>query len=170
MTTLMHGSDWQGENVAGWWLSEKLNGWRCYWTGAEFLTRQGTPYDAPAWFTAGMPSQPLDGELWAGLGTTHDDVNRAVRSNAWHRLRLCPFDIPVPGLRVEAAQTLLRQLVLPEHVRPVDFRRVRSTEEAAATMRRVISAGGEGVMLRRPGSAYYTEHRSPALLKMKGRA
>jgi len=53
-------------------------------------------------------------------------------------------------------------------VAPVEYRRAQSTKEALATMRRIIRAGGEGVMLRRPGSTYYTEHRSTALLKLKG--
>ena len=32
--------------------------------GRRFLSRQGNVYHAPAWFTAGLPSVPLDGELW----------------------------------------------------------------------------------------------------------
>lgn len=169
MSALMHGSDWQGENVAGWWLSEKLNGWRAHWDGRMFLTRQGTPYDAPAWFTAGMPSQPLDGELWAGPGSTHDHVNRAVRGGDWQRLIFRPFDVPIAGTTIEAAQQMLKSLPLPGHAKPVEYRRVKSTTEAKAIMRQIIRAGGEGVILRRPGSPYFTQRRTIALLKMKGK-
>ncbi len=35
-TRLMHGTDWYGQNVAGWWWSEKLDDWRCLWTGRHF--------------------------------------------------------------------------------------------------------------------------------------
>lgn len=164
---LMHGSDWSGQDVAAWWLSEKLDGWRALWTGTEFLTRNGTSYDAPAWFCAGMPDTPLDGELWAGPGTTHDHVNRAVRAGDWSTLTFRPFDIPTPGLITEAAQAILRELPLPAHVQPVEYRRVTSTPEAIAVLHRTVMAGGEGVMLRRPGSKYCAQHRTTALLKMK---
>lgn len=167
---LMHGSDWDGENVSGWWASEKLNGWRCVWDGRRFLTRQGLEYKAPAWFGEGMPDQPLDGELWAGPRTTHDDVNAAVRSGRWEGLTYRPFDVPALGVTVEAAQAILATLALPAHVQPVEYRRVGSTAEALATMRRIIQAGGEGVMLRRPNSKYFTERRTVALLKLKGDA
>src|ERR1700730_2565362 len=41
---------WQDEiNVAGWWLSEKLDGVRAYWTGEHFLSRQGNRFYAPTW-------------------------------------------------------------------------------------------------------------------------
>ena len=49
---------------AGWHMSEKLDGVRAYWNGEGFLSRQGNRYHAPAWFTAGLPELPLDGELW----------------------------------------------------------------------------------------------------------
>ena len=60
---LMHGSNWSGEDVAGWWLSEKLDGWRCVWSGTEFLSRQGETFAVPSWYRQGLPYQVLDGEL-----------------------------------------------------------------------------------------------------------
>ena len=53
-------------DLTGWWMSEKLDGVRAYWDGAQFLSRQGNRYHAPDWFTAGLPDEPLDGELWLG--------------------------------------------------------------------------------------------------------
>ena len=50
---------------AGWWISEKLDGVRAYWDGANFWSRNGNQFPAPAWFKAGLPTdQALDGELW----------------------------------------------------------------------------------------------------------
>ena len=163
----MHGSDWNGEDVAGWWLSEKLDGWRCIWTGAEFLSRQGEAFAAPAWWREGMPSQVLDGELWAGPGTTHDQVNGAVRSGNWRALFFRPFDVPVPGIRFEAAQRILAGLALPAHVRPVTQSQVASTAAAVSSMLGIVSASGEGAMLRKPGSCYWPDCRSLKLLKLK---
>jgi DNA ligase-1 len=64
---LLLAETWDGAaNVAGWWLSEKLDGVRGYWTGTDFRSREGNAYHAPNWFTAGLPPVPLDGELWLG--------------------------------------------------------------------------------------------------------
>ena len=51
-------------DLAGWWMSEKLDGVRAYWDGKQFLSRLGNIYHAPDWFVAGLPNVPLDGELW----------------------------------------------------------------------------------------------------------
>jgi DNA ligase-1 len=51
----------------GWWMSEKLDGVRCYWNGETFLSRNGKRYDVPAFFVEGLPKTvSLDGELWVG--------------------------------------------------------------------------------------------------------
>src|SRR5262245_58339892 len=53
-------------NLAGWWMSEKLDGFRAYWDGQKFISRLGNLIHAPDWFMAGLPDVPLDGELWLG--------------------------------------------------------------------------------------------------------
>ena len=56
---------WENDvDLAGWWMSEKLDGVRAYWDGHGFMSRQGNRYHAPDWFVAGLPDVPLDGELW----------------------------------------------------------------------------------------------------------
>jgi DNA ligase-1 len=56
---------WDGvSDLAGWLMSEKLDGVRAYWTGEVFLSRQGTLLHAPDWFCTGLPNEPLDGEFW----------------------------------------------------------------------------------------------------------
>src|SRR5437763_6887626 len=51
-------------DLAGWWMSEKLDGVRAYWDGSQFLSRQGNLFYAPDWFVEHLPAVPLDGELW----------------------------------------------------------------------------------------------------------
>lgn len=64
---LLLAHSWDNEQeLAGWWMSEKLDGVRAYWDGRQFFSRQGNRFHAPAWFTAALPAMPLDGELWAG--------------------------------------------------------------------------------------------------------
>jgi DNA ligase-1 len=73
-------------NPAGYWMSEKLDGVRAFWTGTHFLSRQGNRFHAPAWFTAGLPLEPLDGELWLGrkqLQRTVSIVRRQDEPDHW---------------------------------------------------------------------------------------
>jgi DNA ligase 1 len=163
---LMHGADWCGQNMRGWWISEKLDGWRCLWTGSQFTTRQGNVLEAPAWFCAGLPEQPFDGELWAGRGTTHNDVARAVSTGDWGCLTFRPFDTPLAGVSIEDAQTILAVLPLPAHVRPVEYHRATSTEAVIAEMLAVVAAGGEGVMCRKPASRYCAGRQYARLFKV----
>src|SRR5207302_10511676 len=42
---------WDGVmNLAGWWMSEKLDGVRAFWTGKVFQSRLGNVLHAPDWF------------------------------------------------------------------------------------------------------------------------
>jgi DNA ligase-1 len=157
---LMHGKDWSGENVAGWFASEKFDGHRIRWTGAELFTRAGNKVDAPAWFVSHLPAMPLDCELWAGRGKTHNDVKRLRNAEAWDSLKLVAFDVPETS--VEQAIEILA--AIPNSA---TFRRVESTEAAKRMMRDVVASGGEGVMARRPGSKYQSLVRSDDLLKIK---
>ena len=156
----MHGNDWHGQDVAGWWCSEKFDGWRAYWDGQKLLSRHGRDYAAPDWFLAGLPAVPLDCELWAGNGCNHNHV----AGLDWQRLRLVAFD--VPGLVAEDAIATLALLPPSAHFQIAEFSRVPSTDSARAAMARVVTNGGEGIMLRRPGSLYRNT-RTDDLLKLK---
>src|SRR6266850_5639028 len=81
----------------GWWLSEKLDGVRAYWDGRQFLSRQGNLFHAPAWFVAGLPDVPLDGELWLGrkkFQRAVSIVRRQDKSDLWKEISFVVFDAP----------------------------------------------------------------------------
>jgi DNA ligase-1 len=163
---LMHGFDWSGQDVAGWWASEKLDGCRAYWDGARFWTRQGKPIDAPAWFTAGLPSTPLDGEIWAGRGG-YVAARNAVNHGRWTpEIRFVAFDVPNTEWTVDEAIGYLRAFAWPAHAAAVEFSTVWSSDFADGMALGVKQSGGEGIMLRAPGSKY-TTRRTANLLKMK---
>ena len=65
---MLAGSFHAGIDIAGWLVSEKLDGVRARWDGRQLLTRAGNRIEAPAWFTAGWPTRPIEGELWIGRG------------------------------------------------------------------------------------------------------
>src|SRR3954454_18531753 len=77
-------------DLAGWWMSEKLDGVRAYWDGKQFLSRQGNLFHAPDWFIEGLPEVPLDGELWIDrkrFQRTVSIVRRQDKSDLWNEVR-----------------------------------------------------------------------------------
>lgn len=156
-------------NVDGWWVSEKLDGIRAVWTGQELLTRRGNRIAAPEWFLAELPDWPLDGELWLGRGQfarTLSVVRDQVPGPEWRQVTFSVFDAPaVPG-GFEARQAALRQWSPPPHVQLVVHETLANSGEVASRLAAVVELGGEGLMLRRPGSPYQSG-RSADLLKVK---
>ena len=65
-------------DLSDWWMSEKLDGVRAYWDGKQFLSRHGNIYYAPDWFIEGLPTVPLDGELWIDRKTFQRSQYRAT--------------------------------------------------------------------------------------------
>src|SRR5689334_10709547 len=87
-------------DLAGWWMSEKLDGVRAYWDGRQFLSRQGNLFHAPDWFVDGFPDAPLDGELWIDrkkFQRTVSIVRRQDKTELWREVRFVVFDAPAAG-------------------------------------------------------------------------
>jgi DNA ligase-1 len=164
---------WTGEaDLTGWWMSEKLDGVRAYWDGKQFLSRLGNPYHAPAWFVAGLPDTPLDGELWGGrkkFQRTVSIARRQDRSEHWKELCFVVFDAPARDEGFEArlafCESTLRAGALP-HAQHHPHVVCTGTAHLRAELARVEALGGEGLMLRQPGSRYEIG-RSTTLLKVK---
>ncbi|MCY2993879.1 MAG: hypothetical protein NTY19_39290 [Planctomycetota bacterium] len=109
---------WENDiDLAGWWMSETLDGVRAWWTGREFLSRQGNVYHAPDWFVAGLPSLPLDGELWLdrkAFQRTVSIVRRHDQSDHWRQITFVVFDAPAAAGPFENRQAFL-EATLREH-------------------------------------------------------
>lgn len=171
---LMLAKSWDTkQDLAGFWASEKYDGVRGYWDGQRLLTRAGNPISAPAWFTAGWPSTPLDGELWAGRGQFSQTVS-TVRDQvpddaAWRSVQYRVFDLPAHGAtfdqRIPALLAAV-QLIQQPWVQAVAQSRVGSAAALQTLLRDTVQAGGEGLVLHR-GSAHYTAGRSDDLRKLK---
>jgi DNA ligase-1 len=143
--------DHAGQDVSGWLLSEKFDGWRCGWDGADFVTRQGEVLDAPAWFKAGMPAFELDGELFAGRG----QFNRiqGLMANGWHGLTYAVFDCP-SDMPFAARARVLGALPLPSHATPVEQRLCANNGDLMGFACRIVNEGGEGAVVRRADSQW----------------
>jgi DNA ligase-1 len=170
---LLLAESWDGESdVRGWWFSEKLDGVRCYWNGKGFVSRLGNPIFAPAWFTARLPAEPLDGELWLGrkkFQRTVSIVRRQDESELWKEIRYLVFDAPAMERdfeeRLRFVETVL-QAQRPPFARAHPHRLCRGIDHLKHELARVEALGGEGLMLRQPGSRYMAG-RSGTLLKVK---
>jgi DNA ligase-1 len=164
---------WESDiDLAGWWMSEKLDGVRAFWDGKQFLSRQGNLYHAPDWFVAGLPDVPLDGELWIGrkkFQRTTSIVRRQDKSEHWKEVTFVVFDAPamldVFEERVAFFTDHLRRHA-PPHARPLEHELCRDLDHLRRELARVEALGGEGLMLRQPRSKYEVG-RSATLLKVK---
>lgn len=159
--------------LADYLVSEKYDGVRGYWDGSKLLTRGGERVEAPAWFTAGWPAFPMDGELWAGRGKFASAVSivrqQTPDDDAWRTMHYMVFDLPAHtgsfAERNAALQSLLAGLALP-WVRPVEQFKVANRAALRAALDRVVKQGGEGLVLHRAASLYQAG-RSDDLLKLK---
>ena len=162
-----------GVVLGDYWVSEKYDGVRGYWNGEKLLTRGGQPINAPAWFTAGWPETPLDGELWAGRGQFSAAVStvRQLSPNdaAWRTMRFMVFDLPGEtgsfNDRLARLNNLLAKLALP-WLEPALQNKLVSQSALDSLLLQTVKNGGEGLMLHR-GASLYKAQRNDDLLKLK---
>jgi DNA ligase-1 len=157
---------------SGWWMSEKYDGLRGYWDGQQLRSRKGNLIRAPDYFLAELPRDiALDGELWIGYGKFEETMS-IVRSETpddrWKLIRYMVFDAPqAPGTFEERMQFLHATLLQGNRfVKVVAQERCEGVAQLMAERDRVVRNGGEGLMLREPGS-FYEARRSATLLKVK---
>ena len=159
-------------DLSDWWMSEKLDGVRAYWDGKQFLSRQGNIYHAPDWFVAGLPAVPLDGELWIDrkkFQRTVSIVRRQDKNDLWNEVRFRIFDAPAASGGFEDRLAFLKDSLAKgaaKFAAQHPHERCQSLAALRAELARIESLGGEGLMLRQPGSKYVAG-RSTTLLKVK---
>ena len=159
-------------DLAGWWMSEKLDGVRAFWDGKRLLSRLGNVLHAPDWFIERLPGTPLDGELWLGrqaFQRTVSIVRRQDKSDHWKEISYLVFDAPTQEAAFEERVAFLRDALAASQARHIQLHpheRCRDAEHLREELARVEALGGEGLMLRQPGSRYEIG-RSTTLLKVK---
>jgi len=170
---LLLAQSWDGiVDPTGWLLSEKLDGVRAYWDGKQFISRLGNLYHAPDWFVAGLPTVPLDGELWLGrkmFQRAVSIVRRQDKNELWKDISYVVFDAPGLDKRFETRLKFVSECL--EQNRP---RYAKAHEHVVCTgldhlkqeLSRLEGLGAEGLMLRQAGSRYESG-RSATLLKVK---
>lgn len=165
---MMHGQDYNREDVSGWLMSEKLNGCRAYWDGSQMWSRGGNVIAIPERWRADLPAYALDGEIYAGTGN-FEVARQAVQYGRWTpECRFHVFDVPdFPGTYAERyrhLRSLFRVLTSP--VCLISHVPIKNISEAVLYMHLVQKHGGEGVVLRDPANLY-RPGRSAEILKLK---
>jgi DNA ligase-1 len=161
------------KDYTGYWMSEKLDGIRAFWTGTELLTRNGNKIAAPTSFTYGLPNQALEGELWAGRGNFHlvqqTVLDEIPNAKAWARITFMLFDIPGAvrpfDERIASLKTIVATSNNPQ-INVVPHSLVSSNVQIVEKLDEIERQGGEGVMLR-VANALYKSGRSNTLIKLK---
>ena len=140
-------------DVSGWWASEKYDGVRAIWNGRKLLSRHGKDLKAPAWFTKDLPkNHRLDGELWLGRGR-FDELVSVIQKGEWLAVKFLIFDLAEPGT-VEHRMQAVERIKLPWYAVAVEHVALKDHADLDRMERLVVGMGGEGIVIRRPGSLY----------------
>ena len=162
-----------GMPLDGYWVSEKLDGVRAYWDGAQLWSKGGNRIAAPEWFTRGYPDQAMEGELWMGRGR-FAEVSAAVhrlrpQAQEWRQIRLMLFDLPESRQPFAVRVQEMRALVAASSSYTLEMITQTPATDHDRLMQqldKVMARGGEGLMLHHGDSVYHAG-RSDAVLKVK---
>ncbi len=159
-------------DVSGWLMSEKLDGVRGYWDGEKLLSKKGIPFIPPAEFIINFPGFAIEGEIWGGRNTfekTSGIVRKQKTHNGWLDLKFAVFDVPGAEGGIEERLNIARQWFRghpSEYAFVITQKKVRDRGHLKEELLRVEEMGGEGMIVRKPGSLY-TKGRSTEILKVK---
>ena len=159
-------------DYTGWYMSEKLDGVRSTYCDRQFMSRNEKQFLQSKGFDKSFPQNiTLDGELFGGRGTFNETsgICRKKYNRDWSSLKYYVFEIPnfitpfkhtISYLNSNIRNRYNNLIVLPQTI-------CSSKEHLQRFFERVITEGGEGVMLRHPDSYYEEGKRSSFLLKVK---
>ena len=166
---------WQGQDVRGWAMSEKLDGVRAYWDGRNLRSRNGKILAVPEGWSTHFPSFALDGELYTARGefekiqSTVMDKTPSVA--AWSEIKFHIFDVPeASGGLLERLSELEKFIVknpqAGQNLKIIKQVKVKDNAEFEAFAEQIVAKGGEGAVAREP-NAPYERKRSKNALKYK---
>jgi DNA ligase 1 len=154
-------------------VSEKYDGVRALWDGKTLRFRSGRTVAAPQWFTAKLPPQAFDGELWLARGQ-FDKLSGIVRKDVpvddeWKQVQYMVFELPgAPGTFAEryvSIRDVVQRAGWPQ-LQAVEQTRITDRKALQRRLSQTVASGGEGLMLHL-ASAPYSTGRSDSLIKLK---
>lgn len=168
-------SEYKGQNVGGWLVSEKLDGVRAYWDGRNLLSRNGKILAAPEGWSAHFPPFALDGELYTARGEFEKIqsivMDKTPNVTAWSEIKFYVFDVPEASGGLLERLGELEKFILQnprsgQNLKIIKQVKVKDNAEFEAFAEAVIAKGGEGAVVREP-NAPYERKRSKNALKYK---
>jgi DNA ligase-1 len=115
---------------------------------------------------------PLDGELWIDrkkFQRTVSIVRRQDKNDLWNEVQFLVFDAPAASGTFEERLSFLKDALATGAMKFAKLHaheRCKNLDALRAELSRIEGLGGEGLMLRQPGSKYVAG-RSSTLLKVK---
>ena len=170
--------DEAGTDPTGYLASEKLDGIRAIWTGESLRSRTNKLFHAPKWFTAHFPVDTvLDGELFLARNSFEKTASIVMKKtpidHEWKNITYMVFDLPNNNAafseRIKKVQTTVAAICKKNkecRVQLVPHTSIKNKGHLQEYYKKILNAGGEGVMLRLPSSKYERK-RSKTLLKYK---
>lgn len=161
--------------IEHYWVSEKLDGIRGYWTGKKLLTRKGNLIITPTWFTKNWPTTAMDGELWLAREQFENTLScvskKQVDESCWHKISFMIFDLPTSAesfnQRVTTMESLVNQAANPK-LKMIKQTKLQNLTDMYQLLDKVSAQQGEGLMLHHQ-DAIYQSGRNAHLLKVKKR-
>lgn len=156
----------------GWFLSEKLDGYRCFWDTKNFKSRNGNIFHLPQKIKTQMPKNiHLDGEIYIDkysfekLSILKKNV---INEKECENMKFYLFDLP--KVKCEYKDKINKMKMIsqqyPYFIRYVEQIPMKNNKKIKNVFRKYIENDCEGVILRNP-SSIYTKGRSKNLVKLK---
>ena len=168
-------SEYKGQNVGGWVVSEKLDGVRAYWDGRNLLSRNGKILAAPEGWSAHFPPFALDGELYTARGEFEKIqsivMDKTPNVTAWSEIKLYVFDVPETSGGLldrlgELEKFIAKNPQAGQNLKIIKQVKVKDNAEFEAFAEQIVAKGGEGAVVREP-NVPYERKRSKNALKYK---
>lgn len=169
------GYNWFLSNPRGWLMSEKLDGVRSKWDGAHLYNRKGETDvwvrlkapDFVAGLFFGLPA--MEFEIWHGRGNYRETMKIFQLNDPtpiWETARFGIFDAPNQPGTIEDRVALVASLPLRGPLFAVKQEVCRSISHLKKEFHSIFDNDGEGLVLRKAGSAY-ANGRTTDFLKVK---
>ena len=121
-----------------------------FWDGKQFWSRLGNRFHAPDWFVAGLPGEPLDGELWLDrkqFQRTVSIVRRQDKSDHWKQVRYVVFDAPKLDKDFEKRLAFVQECLAdsrPPYALAHAHQRCQGVDHLRSELDRLEALGGGG--------------------------
>ncbi|QQX78588.1 DNA ligase [Shewanella sp. KX20019] len=162
----------QVAKLSDYLISEKLDGVRGYWDGTNMLSRSGRIINVPTWFIEGLPSYPIDGELWIARNK-FEQVSAIVRKKRaskaeWQQVRFMVFDLPAESTPfIERYKKALADLAnINPYIQVIEQFSLDEQAQLDERLQSIVAENGEGLMLHHK-AAHYQVGRSSDIVKLK---